>query len=190
MLACLVGIVLTGCDSSDTTDEPAPTPSAPSLLDPIARILEQRERGGETACRQQLLQWRFDLALGAEAFLRGLPLEGKTVPFLLLERSEHLAGEPRMLRCPSVRASNAIPSREAIARRDPSATDYEGPDGIEATPRLLAAGRFPLLWDREGNHPGFRHVLFTDGRVERIEEPEFHDLLEAIAARRQSEEGG
>ena len=82
------------------------------------------------------------------------------------------------------------PSGEALARRAPSATDYEGPDGVEATRHLLADTGFPLLWDREGNHAGFRHVLFANGRVKRVEKAEFHDLIEKVDALRKSEGGG
>ena len=188
LLACLAGLALAGCDATEAPD--APESETLSPLDPITPIVNQRKRGGETACQQRLLQWRYDLALGAHSLLRGTTLEGSNVPFLLFERSDHLGGEARMLYCPSVRPDQEAPSRAAIDRHDPAATDYEGPDGFEATRQTLGKPDFPLLWDREGNHDGFRHVLFTDGRVERIEEPDFREMENRLTALRQSLGGG
>jgi len=34
-------------------------------------------------------------------------------------------------------------------------------------------GRYPIAWDKFGNHPGGRHVLFIDGHVEFLSEEEF-----------------
>lgn len=124
----------------------------------------------DLACMENLRAYRIELASDPKELTRTLKLHGQNVPFDLFARSK-MVNDPRFLYCPTVHGQSASPPEDLIAQKHPEATDYTGPSGLRID--YSEKSRFPLLWDREGNHVGYRHVLFLDGRVEQVDEKDF-----------------
>ncbi|MHC4601460.1 MAG: hypothetical protein ACYS47_20885, partial [Planctomycetota bacterium] len=127
------------------------------LLRIFSAILDYRnKRGGG----------RYLPPLGRERLLVRLALDG----FL---RS------PRFLLCPDTKNTNLGVD---MVENPEKATDYTAIDNSNNSPtgilyllleKKIHISELPLVWDKKGNHAGFRHVLFLDGHVEKVAEGDF-----------------
>ena len=70
-------------------------------------------------------------------------------------------------RCPN-RAESEGYGYETLDNRPGSPTSLAALEHRGVSPAIV-----PLAWDRKGNHPGFRHILFLDGHVEVVSDALF-----------------
>ena len=88
--------------------------------------------------------------------------------------------DPRVLLCPSTGHTNMGVDME---KEPEKATDYTGIDNRQGFSNSITrlrmkkvpVSRIPLVWDKKGNHPDARHVLFLDGHIEQLTEKEFQE---------------
>ncbi|MBI4616502.1 MAG: hypothetical protein HY720_23025 [Planctomycetes bacterium] len=198
-LAFLLSLTLAACggggDDGKSGDEAKPRIKEGEKGNPegaLEIMVRSPEKARSRVCELRMKEWAKDVAAGTELLRSGDDLIGEKVPFLLLERSVMLGHELRMLHCPSVHHDSEPPDPQAVESRDPSATDYEGPDGITITREILREPRkFPILWDQKDNHIELRHVLYLDGTVAVVKEAEFTErVLGYIESLRQAQKSG
>ncbi|MHC5080255.1 MAG: hypothetical protein ACYTHN_14660, partial [Planctomycetota bacterium] len=86
--------------------------------------------------------------------------------------------DPKVLLCPATKHTN---SGVDMLKAPEKATDYTALDNRKGSTinigtlyaQNVPVTRIPLVWDKKGNHPGVRHVLFLDGHIETLKEEEF-----------------
>ncbi len=130
-------------------------------------------RAKDVDCMNHLRAFAMEVSTNSKEMLRGKTLNGTDVPFLLMESST-LVKDPAYLYCANVHPQNSRPADDAVRLRDPSASDYEGPSNFPVNAAIFGqASRFPVLWDKEPNHVGYRFVLFLDGQVREVANRDF-----------------
>jgi prepilin-type processing-associated H-X9-DG protein len=75
--------------------------------------------------------------------------------------------------CPSVPHKEDISPAEAIA----AAYEYNNRRQFKISPKQKLSTNIPIVWDKKGNHPDGRNVLFVDGRAKWLTEEEFEGLM-------------
>ncbi len=107
-------------------------------------------------CASQLRQLYLFAKLYAEERNGQLPQKLNDVAALMVRGSNYPL--EKWVNCPAV-------SREGVSNAR-----------YEYNPHVSLGEHVPLIWDRQGSHPGGRNVLFADGNVEWVTESAFQDI--------------
>jgi hypothetical protein len=70
------------------------------------------------------------------------------------------------------------------ANVDPGLVSYTGINNNKGSPvnilklvhqKKIPPSQVPVIWDKKGNHLGYRHVLFLDGHIDKVADDEFEE---------------